>query len=101
MQASSSSAPNFQPIIEKALEEYKTKTGKDLTAHPLAAQIIGCKSPEAILVVLEGKVNELNQSRSSDERLAKWLNTTVNMLYALSAALGEGVGPVSAGNQAA
>ncbi len=95
LQASSSSSPNFRPIFEKALEEYKTKTGKDLTAHPLAAEIQGCDSPEAILTVLEGKANELNQSRSSDERLTKWLNPTVNILNALSATLGEGAGLVS------
>ncbi|KAH9008124.1 hypothetical protein EDB85DRAFT_121188 [Lactarius pseudohatsudake] len=93
-EASSSSAPNFQPIFEKALEEYKKKTGKDLTTHPLAAEIKCCHSPEAILTVLEGKANELNQSRGSDERLTKWLNPTVNILNALSATLGEGAGSV-------
>ncbi|KAH9172792.1 ankyrin repeat-containing domain protein [Lactarius sanguifluus] len=90
----SSSSPNFQPIFEKALQEYKRKTGKDLTTHPFAAEIKACDSPEAILTVLEGKANELNQSRSSDERLAKWLNPTVNILNALSGTLGEGVGSV-------
>jgi hypothetical protein len=80
VQVSSSSTPNFQPIFEKALEEYKKKTGKDLTAHPLAAQIKGCNSPEAILTVLERKANELKQSRSGDERLSKRLNPTVNIL---------------------
>ena len=97
-QASSSSSTNFQPIFEKALKEYKKKTGKDLTAHPLATQINGCTSPEAILTVLEGKANELNQSRSGDVRLTKWLNPTVNILNALSATLGQGVGLVSYGN---
>ncbi|KAH9033911.1 hypothetical protein EDB85DRAFT_1043118 [Lactarius pseudohatsudake] len=93
-QPSSSSTPNFQPIFEKALEEYKKKTGEDLTTHPLAAQINGCNSPEAILIVLEGKANELNQSRSSDERLTKWLNPTVNILNTLSATLGDTAGLV-------
>ncbi len=98
LQASSSSSPNFQPIFEKALEEYKKKTGKDLTAHPLAAEIKGCHSPGAILTVLEGKANELSKSRSSDERLTWWLKPTVNILNALSAALCEGVGSVSSRN---
>ncbi|KAF8263784.1 hypothetical protein EI94DRAFT_556301 [Lactarius quietus] len=94
IQASSSSTPNFQPIFEKALEEYKKKTGKDLTAHPLAAEIKDCSSSEAILTVLEGKANELNHSRSSDERLIKWLSPTVNILQALSSTLGDGAGLV-------
>jgi hypothetical protein len=100
-QVSSSSTPNFQPIFEKALEEYKNKTGKDLTTHPLAVEITGCNSPEAILTVLERKADELNQFRSSDERLTKWLNPTVNILNALSATLGVGVSSVSHRNQAA
>jgi hypothetical protein len=46
VQASSSStqAPNFQPIFEKALKQYKKKTGKSLTAHELAAEIERCNS---------------------------------------------------------
>lgn len=92
----SSSPPHFQqPIFEKALKEYRKKTGKDLTAHPLAAQINGCNSPEAILTVLEPIANELNQSQSSDQRHTKWLNPTVNILSALSATLGQGAGLVS------
>ena len=86
---------NFQPIFEKALEEYRKKTGKDLAAHPLAAEIKACDSPEDILTVLEGKANELNRSQSSDDRLTKWLNPTVKTLNALSATLGEGAGSVS------
>ncbi|KAH9057164.1 hypothetical protein EDB87DRAFT_1129055 [Lactarius vividus] len=94
LQASSSSTPNFRPIFEKALQEYKKKTGKDLTSHPLATEIKSCNSPEAILAVLEGKANELNQSRRSDERLTKWLNPTVNILNALSATLGDGASSI-------
>ena len=95
----SSSTPNFQPIFEKAIEVYKKKTGKDLTAHPLAVQIKGCDSPKAILAILKGKADELNQSESRDERLTKWLNPTVNILNALSATLGQGAGSVSYSNQ--
>ncbi|KAH9033912.1 hypothetical protein EDB85DRAFT_2144696 [Lactarius pseudohatsudake] len=95
IQASSSSIPNFLPIFEKALQEYKKKTGKDLTTHPLATEIESCRSPDAILTVLQWKADELNQSRNSDERLTKWLNPTVNILNALSATPGEGAGSVS------
>jgi hypothetical protein len=91
----STSNPHFQPILEKALNEYKKKTKKDLIIDPLAEEIRGCDSPEAILSVLEGKANELNRSQSSDERLIKWLTPTVNVLNALSATLGQGIGTVS------
>ncbi|KAI9432837.1 hypothetical protein H4582DRAFT_2131960 [Lactarius indigo] len=93
-QASSSSTPNFQPIFERALKDYKKKTGTDLTTHPLAAEINDCDTPESILAVLQGRANELNQSRSSDDRLTKWLKPTVNILDGLSTTLGEGAGSV-------
>ncbi|KAH9033929.1 hypothetical protein EDB85DRAFT_2289280 [Lactarius pseudohatsudake] len=92
LQASSSSTPNFQPIFEKVLKDYKKKTGIDLAAHPLAAEINACNSSESILAVLQGKANELNRFRSSDDRLTKWLKPTVNILNALSVTLGEGTG---------
>ncbi|KAI9467302.1 hypothetical protein BJY52DRAFT_1220027 [Lactarius psammicola] len=53
-----------------------------------------CDSPTAILSVLQEKAREFDQVRSGDERLTKWLNPTVNVLYAFSAALGEGAGLV-------
>ena len=93
-QQASSTTPNFQPILDQALKEYKRKTGKELTTHPLAEEIKGCSSPDAILAVLQGKANELNQSQRSDERLTKWLTPTVNVLNALSATLGQGIGTV-------
>ena len=93
--ASPSSTLNFQTILDKALKEYAKKTGEDLTTHPLTAEINGCFSTDAILTVLQGKANELNHSRKSDERLTKWLTPTVNVLNVLSATLGQGLGSVS------
>ena len=87
--------PQFQLIIDKALIEYKKKIKKDLITDPHAEEIRGCDSPESILAVLEGKANELNQSQNSDERMTKWLTPTVNVLNALSATLGQGIGIVS------
>ena len=88
----SSITPDYHPIFSEALKEYKRKTGNDLTSHPLAEEIKGCDSPEVILAVLQGKANELDQN--GDERLTKWLTPTVNVLNALSATLGQGVGTV-------
>ncbi|KAH8985186.1 hypothetical protein EDB92DRAFT_1950202 [Lactarius akahatsu] len=89
-----SSTSNFQSILDKALIEYKKKTGKDLIVHSLADQIKDCDSPEAILTVLQGKANELKRSQSSDDRLTKWLTPTVNILTAFSSTLGDGVSTV-------
>jgi hypothetical protein len=89
------SSPSFQSIFYAALKAYEKKTKKDLLAHPLAAQLQACNSPGDILGVLEDKVNELDQSRSADERLSQWLSPTINVLYSFSATIGAGVGLVS------
>jgi hypothetical protein len=91
----STPTPSFQPIVDRAVSEYKKKTRKDLITDPLAEEIRGCDSPDAILAVLRTKANELNQSQSSDERLTKWLTPTVNVLNALSSTIGQGLGTVS------
>jgi hypothetical protein len=89
------STSNFQAIFNNALRAYERQTKKDLIAHPLVAQLQACDSASAILTLLQGQVQQFNESRSGDERLTKWLNPTVNVLYAFSATVGEGVGLVS------
>ncbi|KAF8270432.1 hypothetical protein EI94DRAFT_768625 [Lactarius quietus] len=90
----SSSSSNFTVIFEKAYSAYKTKTKQDLITHPLVKQLQECKSPTAVLTVLQDQVHQFEQSRSDDERLRRWLSPTINVLYAFSATLGQGVGLV-------
>jgi hypothetical protein len=92
--STAASSNNFQQIFNNALKAYERRTKNDLLAHPLAAQLQACQSPAAVLAILHQQVQELDQSRSSDERWSKWLDPTVNVLFAFSAALGEGVGLV-------
>jgi hypothetical protein len=92
--ATASSSSTFQPIFNNALKAYEKRTKKNLLAHPLVARLQACDSPSSILAVLQQQVQELDRSQSSDSRLTKWLDPTVNVLYALSATLGEGVGLV-------
>ena len=87
------SSSNFQLVIINALEAYKKRTKNDLLAHPLAAQLQACESPGAILAVLQQQVQGLDQSQS-DDRWTKWLDPTVNVLFAFSTTLGAGVGLV-------
>jgi hypothetical protein len=84
---------NFQLIINNALDAYKKRTKNDLLAHPLAPQLQACDSPGAILAVLQQQVQGLDQSRS-DDRWTKWLDPTINVLFAFSSTLGAGVGLV-------
>ncbi|KAH9959282.1 hypothetical protein BC827DRAFT_524479 [Russula dissimulans] len=93
-QPTPSSSSNFQPIFNDALKAYQKRTKHNLFEHPLATQLQACNSTTSILTLLHQQVHEFNQNRSSDERLSKWLDPTVNVLYALSGKLGEGVGLV-------
>jgi hypothetical protein len=93
--SSSSSSSNFQSVLNSALEAYEKKTKSKLLTHPLAAQLQSCDSPAAILSILQDLVHQFDRHRSSDQRLTSWLDPTVNVLYALSSTLGQGVGLVS------
>ncbi|KAI9431393.1 hypothetical protein H4582DRAFT_2132957, partial [Lactarius indigo] len=92
--SAASSSSNLQAIFNAAIKEYEKKTKQDLLLHSLMAQLQTCDSPADILAVLRTQVQQFEQSTSGDDKLTKWLNPTVNVLYAFSAALGEGVGLV-------
>jgi hypothetical protein len=92
---SASSSSSFQPILEAALEAYEKKTKTKLLDHSLAAQLQSCASPTAILSVLQDLIQQFDHRRRSDDRLSSWLSPTVNVLYAFSSTIGQGVGLVS------
>src|SRR6266404_518733 len=96
-----SSSTNFATIFTAALEDYKKKTKNDITSHPLASQLQACDSPAAVLSVLRDQVQALEQSQSADDNFTKWLDPTVNVLYAFSTTLGNSVGLVSPRHQPA
>ena len=93
--STSTSHSNFQSIFNAALEEYKRKTKKDLTSHPLLPRLESCNSPEAILTVLRDQIPVFSESQNGDDGLTKWVAPTVNVLYAFSDTLGQGIGLVS------
>ena len=88
------SSSSFQLIMRDALDAYKGRTKKDLSAHPLAAQLQTCDSPREILLLLHQQIQALNQSRDTHQRLTGFLDPTVNVLYAFAMVLGDGVSPV-------
>jgi hypothetical protein len=89
-----SSSSNFQQVFNNALKAYEKHSKNDLLTHPLAAQLQACDSPSAILLVIQQQVQDLTQSRTHGDTLTRWLDPMVNVLYAFSATLGEGVGLV-------
>ena len=88
------SSSNLEAIFNAALTTYKTKTKNDLLAHPLAPQLQVCRSPSDVLTVLRDQIQHFDQSTNNDERLTRWLNPTVNVLYSVSGTLGGSVGNV-------
>ena len=89
------SSSNVESIFNAALQAYENKTKNKLLTHPLANQLQSCSdSPTAILSILQDLIQQLDQRRRENERLRNWLNPTVNVLYAFSATLVEGVGLV-------
>src|SRR5713226_6470518 len=91
------SSPNFQLIFNNALEAYRKRTRKDLLAHPLFAQLRNCNSPSDILSLINQQLQGLHQSQRDHERLTRWLDPTVRVLYAFSGTLGAGVSLVCIG----
>jgi hypothetical protein len=81
-------SPNFQLIFNNALEAYKKRTKNDLLAHPLVGQLQTCTSSSAVLALIHQQVQGLQRD---DDRLTRWLDPTVRVLYAFSETLGEGV----------
>ena len=95
--ADSTSSPpssSFLSLFSTALETYEKATKNKLLTHPLATQLQSCDSPADILSVLQDLIQQLDENRSNDQGLTNWLGPTVNVLFAFSAALSEGVGLV-------
>src|SRR6266702_3154940 len=91
--ATTPSSSNIEGIFDAALKSYKKKTKKDLKKFDLFRQLEKCDSPAAILAVFQA--DQFDPSRTgADDRLKKWFVPTVNVLYAFSATLGEGIGLV-------
>ena len=78
-------------ILDVALNEYKKTTGKDLLSHPLSVELQPCDSVDSILAVLQRQANTLEQRRDGYRGLMKWISSSVNILYSVSATLGDGI----------
>ncbi|KAH9179167.1 hypothetical protein EDB89DRAFT_2239009 [Lactarius sanguifluus] len=86
------STSNFITIFEAASNEFKKLTGQDLDAHPFSAEFSSCNSPDAVLSIFRNQAEIFDEIRKGDERLLKWLDPIVHILFMFSATLGEGVG---------
>jgi hypothetical protein len=86
---------NFTAILKAALKEYQSVTEQDLDAHPFAAQLDTCRSPETVSKLLRTQAQAFSKCRQGDEKLMTWLDPTVHVLFTVSVTLSDGIGLVS------
>jgi len=89
------STSNFAAIFETASSHYKTLTGQDLGTHPFAVALESYNSPGSVLEVFQKQAQTFGRFRKGDDKLIAYLTPIVNVLFTLSATLGEGIDLVS------
>ena len=94
-QTPGSSTINFTAVFNAAEVEYQKITRKRLDTHPLAAELDTCHSPEDISNLLRTQAQAFSKFCEGDEKLMRWLEPTVNILFTFSDTLGEGIALVS------
>src|SRR5260221_6842921 len=87
-------ASNSTPILDAALDEYKSITGQDLHTHPFATAFDTCNSPNTVLNIFQKQAQAFDRFRKGDDKLMKWLTSIVHVLFRISGMLGECVGLV-------
>ncbi|KAF8267765.1 hypothetical protein EI94DRAFT_1271583 [Lactarius quietus] len=88
----STPSSDFKSILDdglsQALSEYKKKTGKSLLDHPLAAELQRCASADAIKAIFRVQAETVQRFRNRDQKLTKWIDPVVDVLYTFSDTLG-------------
>ncbi|KAH9177275.1 hypothetical protein EDB89DRAFT_2240068, partial [Lactarius sanguifluus] len=96
--SSSSQTPasslRFELIFNAALSEFKQKTGKNLLDDWLAKELQSCNSVKAVMDIIQGQAKAFDKFKNGGSKLMKWVHSSVYVLHAISAALGDGVGVV-------
>jgi hypothetical protein len=76
--------PHFRALFESALRAYDKKTGVILAEHPLALQLLNCRSAESITALLQDQARQFGQFEGKD-KIMKSIEDTVSNLSTLSA----------------
>ncbi|KAI0296494.1 hypothetical protein B0F90DRAFT_1032530 [Multifurca ochricompacta] len=82
---------NIETLFANALKDYAIQTGDDLATHPLFSKIKSCDSVESIAAVLQEQADAFHKFRKRDQKVAKWLEPTINVINMLSGTLSEAV----------
>ena len=93
-QASAPSSDS-KSILDAALSEYEEKTGKPLFDDPVAAELQGCESVNAMMALLLGQLQALcANDRLGDKKFMEWTRLTADVFYAFSETLSRVAGIV-------
>ncbi|KAF8261176.1 hypothetical protein EI94DRAFT_1705734 [Lactarius quietus] len=84
---------NFQSILD-ALDKYEEQTGINLKENPFADKILGCDSPQSVLLLLQENVKLFKEYRDKNRKFIDCLNPVVQFVHAFSDILGEAAGLV-------
>src|SRR5258708_22618095 len=99
MSSTTTSSPNFQYILDAALESYAKQTGIDLTKHPSADKLQDCRSPDDVLQILSERESAFKDYRDRYRNIINHVRPVVQVVHAFSALLGDAAGLVSSGIQ--
>ena len=81
------SSPNFQSILDAALDNYHKQTGIDLINHPSAEQLQNCHSPDDVVKLLLERESAFKDYRDKYRKLINCLRPVVNVIHAFSSNL--------------
>ena len=98
MSSTTTSLPNFQSILDAALDGYAKQTGIDLTKHP-SAKLQDCRSPDDVLQLFSERESAFKDYRDRYRNIINHVRPVVQVVHAFSALLGEAAGLVSSGIQ--
>ena len=78
---------NFKSILDAALSDYKTKTGKELLDNPLATEVQSCDTVDAVLAIVQDQAKAFQQFKDGDQRLIERIGPLTKVLFAFSGTL--------------
>jgi hypothetical protein len=82
------SSPNFQSILDAALDSYAKQTGIDLAKHPSANRLQNCRSSDDVLQILSERESAFEDYRDQYRNLIGCVRPVVQVVHALSGVLG-------------
>ena len=85
---------NFQLILD-AVDKYAEHTGINLNDNPFANKVKDCRSPDAVLLLLQENTKSFKDYRDKNRKFIDCVSPVVQFVHAFSVILGEAAGLVS------